>query len=127
MFIDHAAVYVEDLERGARFYEQYFGGVRGERYENPQTGFSSYFITFDGGNTRLEVMHNDAIARPVDRGARGYAHVAFNVGSRERVDELTAQLVADGYEKISGPRVTGDGYYESCILDAEGNTVEITG
>ncbi|WP_455588248.1 VOC family protein [Bifidobacterium sp.] len=71
--------------------------------------------------------HNDAIARPVDRGARGYAHVAFNVGSRERVDELTAQLVADGYEKISGPRVTGDGYYESCILDAEGNTVEITG
>ncbi|RYQ49156.1 glyoxalase [Bifidobacterium pseudolongum subsp. pseudolongum] len=43
MFIDHAAVYVEDLERG-------------ERYENPRTGFSSYFITFDGGNTRLEVM-----------------------------------------------------------------------
>jgi lactoylglutathione lyase len=81
MFIDHAAVYVEDLERGARFYEQYFDGVRGERYENPRTGFSSYFITFDGGNTRLEVMHNDAIARPVDRGARGYAHVAFNVGS----------------------------------------------
>ncbi|MCH4855837.1 VOC family protein [Bifidobacterium pseudolongum] len=76
MFIDHAAVYVEDLERGACFYEQYFGGVRGERYENPRTGFSSYFITFDGGNTRLEVMHNDAIARPVDRGARGYAHVA---------------------------------------------------
>ena len=101
--------------------------MRGERYENPQAGFSSYFITFDGGNTRLEVMHNDAIARPVDRGARGYAHVAFNVGSRERVDELTAQLVADGYEKISGPRVTGDGYHESCILDAEGNTVEITG
>ncbi len=99
MFVDHAAVYVEDLERGARFYEQYFDGVRGERYENPRTGFSSYFITFDGGNTRLEVMHNDAIARPVDRGARGYAHVAFNVGSRERVDELTAQLVTDGYEK----------------------------
>ncbi|RYQ02261.1 VOC family protein [Bifidobacterium pseudolongum] len=73
MFIDHAAVYVEDLERGACFYEQYFDGVRGERYENPRTGFSSYFITFDGGNTRLEVMHNDAIARPVDRGARGYA------------------------------------------------------
>ena len=95
MFIDHAAVYVEDLERGACFYEQYFDGVRGERYENPRTGFSSYFITFNGGNTRLEVMHNDAIARPVDRGARGYAHVAFNVGSRERVDELTAQLVAD--------------------------------
>lgn len=64
MFIDHAAVYVEDLERGARFYEQYFGGVRGERYENPRTGFSSYFITFDGGNTRLEVMHNDAIGAP---------------------------------------------------------------
>ncbi len=122
----HVAFNVGSRER-ARFYEQYFGGVRGERYENPRTGFSSYFITFDGGNTRLEVMHNDAIARPVDRGARGYAHVAFNVGSRERVDELTAQLVADGYEKISGPRVTGDGYYESCILDAEGNTVEITG
>lgn len=69
MFIDHAAVYVADLERGARFYERYFEGVRGGRYENPNTGFSSYFITFNGGATRLEVMHNDVVARPVDRGA----------------------------------------------------------
>ena len=56
----------------------------------------------------------------------GYAHIAFSVGSREKVDALTAELKADGYEVVSGPRITGDGYYESCIVVMEGNQVEIT-
>ncbi|WP_243390094.1 VOC family protein [Bifidobacterium anseris] len=111
MFIDHAAVYVVDLERGARFYERYFEGVRGASGTRTRTQVSRRFSSPSTGAARLEVMHNDAVARPVDCSARGYAHVAFNVGSRERVDELTAQLVADGYERLSGPHVTGDGYY----------------
>ena len=56
----------------------------------------------------------------------GYAHIAFSVGSKEKVDELTAQLKADGYEAVSGPRTTGDGYYESCMVAIEGNQIEIT-
>ena len=56
----------------------------------------------------------------------GYAHLAFSLGSKEKVDALTEQLRAAGYEVISGPRTTGDGYYESCILDFEGNQIELT-
>lgn len=56
----------------------------------------------------------------------GYVHVAFSVGSREKVDELTARLKADGFQVVSGPRTTGDGYYESCIVAIEGNQIELT-
>ena len=56
----------------------------------------------------------------------GYVHIAFSVGSRERVDELTERLRSDGYEVLSGPRTTGDGYYESCVVSVEGNLIEIT-
>lgn len=125
MRIEHVAVYVRDLEHGVAFYERYFDAQRGELYVNSRTGFSSYFLSFDEG-ARLEVMHNDAIDGEVNRENRGYAHVAFSVGSEESADELTARMRADGYEVISGPRVTGDGYCESCMLDGEGNAVEIT-
>ena len=56
----------------------------------------------------------------------GYSHIAFSVGSIEKVDVLTAELKADGYEIISGPRTTGDEYYESCIVAVEDNQIEIT-
>jgi lactoylglutathione lyase len=56
----------------------------------------------------------------------GYAHIAFSVGSKEKVDELTERLKADGFEVVSGPRTTGDGYYESCVVAIEGNLIEIT-
>ena len=56
----------------------------------------------------------------------GYIHLAFSVGSREKVNELTARLKQDGYDVISGPRTTGDGYYESCIIGIEGNQIELT-
>ena len=61
-----------------------------------------------------------------DLARTGYIHIAFSVGSKERVDSLTAQLQTDGYEVVSGPRTTGDGYYESCIVGIEGNQIEIT-
>jgi lactoylglutathione lyase len=91
-----------------------------------KTDFRSFFISFEDG-ARLEIMTKPEIIddeKPLNR--TGYAHIAFSAGSKEKVDELTEKLKADGYEVISGPRTTGDGYYESCIVGIEGNQVEIT-
>ncbi len=126
MRIDHVAMYVNDLEGTKRFFETYLGGVSNEMYHNRESGFRSYFLSFDDG-ARLEIMN-----RPdMDDGEKtpqrtGYIHIAFQVGSRERVDALTARLERDGYSVVSGPRTTGDGYYESCVVTVEGNLVEIT-
>ena len=63
----------------------------------------------------------------MDQAAKpGYAHIAFSVGSREKVDTLTERLRQNGYPVAGGPRVTGDGYYESCVVGFEGNLIEIT-
>jgi lactoylglutathione lyase len=53
-------------------------------------------------------------------------HLAFSTGSKEKVDALTERLRNDGFEIIGAPRTTGDGYYESVILDPENNIIEIT-
>lgn len=125
MKIEHVALYVNDVEAARDFFVKYLGGSSNAGYRNPNTGFRSCFITFDGG-ARLEVMSKPSIV-DMDKPERtGYAHVAFSLGSRERVDALTAQLAADGFAVISGPRVTGDGYYESCIVAIEGNRIELT-
>ncbi|MEE1263451.1 VOC family protein [Ruminococcus sp.] len=126
MKIEHIAMYVNDLEAARDFFVTYLGGKANELYHNKSTGFLSYFISFDDG-ARLEIMNKPEIsdsAKDVDR--TGYVHVAFSVGSAEKVDELTAMLKADGYEVLSGPRTTGDGYYESCVVAVEGNQIEIT-
>ena len=126
MRIEHIAMYVCDLERTRDFFLEYFGGQSSSGYHNPKTGFRSYFIRFDDGS-RLEIMNKpqmDEQEKTVNR--TGYAHIAFSVGSREKVDSLTERLRNDGYEVLSGPRTTGDGYYESCIAGIEGNQIEIT-
>lgn len=126
MKIEHAALYVSDLERARKFFTDYFGAVSNDIYVNSITGFRSYFLTFDEG-CRLEIMQRpDVIATQENSPHTGYAHIAFSVGSREKVDLLTKRLSADGYSVVSGPRTTGDGYYESCIVDFEGNLIEIT-
>lgn len=126
MRIDHAALYVRDLEGARAFFERYLGGVAGARYHNPTTDFRSYFLSFDGG-ARLEIMTRPDMATPEHGLAEtGYTHLAFGLGSAEAVDELTARLAADGYEVLSGPRTTGDGYYESCVAGFEGNQIELT-
>ena len=56
----------------------------------------------------------------------GYAHFAMSLGSAELVDELTERLRDAGYTIAGEPRTTGDGYYESVILDPEGNRIELT-
>ncbi|MDY3225359.1 MAG: VOC family protein [Candidatus Faecousia sp.] len=126
MKIDHIALYVNDLEGAKNFFETYFQALPNEGYHNKQTDFRSYFLTFSDGS-RLEIMTKPDLADSGNLLDRfGYAHIAFSVGSREAVDELTARLTAGGYPTLSGPRVTGDGYYESCILGFEGNLLEIT-
>lgn len=125
MRIEHIAVYADDLVGMRDFFVKYFGAVPNDGYYNPKTGFRSFFLTFDGG-ARLEIMsRSDMCAKDIPQ-RRGYHHIAFSSGSREAVDELTAQLASDGFAVLSGPRTTGDGYYESCISGFEGIVIELT-
>ena len=126
MRIDHIAMYVNNLEAARDFFVSYFQAVPNEGYHNPKTDFRSYFLSFDQG-ARLEIMtkpNMDDEEKGINR--TGFSHIAIRVGSRDAVDALTLRLKNDGYAVVSGPRTTGDGYYESCIVDLEGNQIEIT-
>ena len=126
MRIEHIAMYVNDLEMARDFFVKYFGGHSNDGYYNCNSGFRSYFISFDDG-ARLEIMKKpEMVDSEKSLNRTGYIHIAFSVGSRGKVDELTERLRADNYTVISGPRTTGDGYYESCIVAIEGNQIEIT-
>ena len=126
MKIDHIALYVNDLEKARDFFITYFDAKANQGYHNKNTDFRSYFLSFEN-YTRLEIMTKPDLTDSGDLLSRyGYAHIALSVGSQEAVDQLTEHLKADGYPVFSGPRVTGDGYYESCILGLEGNLIEIT-
>ncbi|WP_026526420.1 VOC family protein [Butyrivibrio sp. VCD2006] len=126
MVIEHVAMYVNNLEQARDFFVKYLGAKSNDGYHNVKTGFRSFFVSFDGG-ARIEIMNKPEMAddnKELNR--TGYAHIAFSVGSKERVDELTEQIKNAGYEVVSGPRTTGDGYYESCIVAIEGNQIELT-
>ena len=128
MYIEHVALWTRDLQGLKTFYVTYFGARAGDRYVNPGKGFESYFLTFASG-ARLELMRMPGIPDSLNDPERqfiGYIHLAFSVGSLAAVDDLTARLGRDGYRVVDGPRHTGDGYYESCVLDPDGNRVEIT-
>ncbi|MDE7399304.1 MAG: VOC family protein [Oscillospiraceae bacterium] len=126
MKIEHIAMWVNDIESAREFFVKYFGAISDSGYHNPETDFRSYFLTFSDG-ARLEIMTIPQIDNAEKTLFRtGYAHIAFSVGSAERVDELTRELKSAGYRVQSEPRRTGDGYYESCIADLEGNLIEIT-
>ena len=126
MKIEHIALYVNDLEAARDFFLKYFEAESNDGYHNPRTSFRSYFLSF-GNGSRLELMTKPDLTDSGDLLNRfGYAHLAFSTGSREAVDKLSARLKEDGYPIISGPRTTGDGYYESCLLGFEGNVIEIT-
>lgn len=126
MKIEHIAMYVNDLEKAKEFFEKYFGARANRLYHNKKTDFKSYFLCFDDG-ARLEIMNKPLLAddkKVINR--TGLIHIAFSVGSKEKVDELTNALKQDGYDVVSGPRTTGDGYYESCVVAFESNLIEIT-
>ena len=128
MKIEHIAIWCKDLENMKCFYERYFNAESNDKYENQAKGFSSYFLTLPEG-ARIELMHMDTVevlAADVYTQFTGLAHIAFSVGSEEKVELMTEKFAADGYEVLDGPRWTGDGYYESLILDPEGNRLEIT-
>lgn len=126
MRVEHIAMYVNELEQARDFFVKYFHAVSNEGYHNKTTNFRSYFLSFEGG-TRIEIMNKSGMCDKEKELARtGYVHIAFSAGSKEAVDELTERLKRDGFHVISGPRTTGDGYYESCIVGIEGNQIEIT-
>ena len=128
MHIEHVAIWTRDLQRLRIFYETYFGAQAGPKYTNQIKKFQSYFLVFTSG-ARLEIMYRPDISASGDDAGRtppGYAHLAFGLPSKAQVDALTARLSADGYAVIDGPRTTGDGYYESVVLDPDGNRVEIS-
>ena len=126
MVIAHAAIYTQDLEKLREFYCRWFGGTSGRKYENPKKEFSSYFIHF-GPGAELELMHSRELNETVRRDlTAGYAHLAFSTGSEQDVENLTARMREAGITVVSGPRKTGDDFFESCVLDPDGNRVEIS-
>lgn len=127
MKIEHIAIWVRDLEKSRDFYQKYFGAISNEKYHNPVKNFQSYFLSFDDGS-RIEIMTKPDIkdsGNSYDSPRFGIIHLAFSTGSKEKVDELTNLLRKDGYTIAGEPRTTGDGYYESVILDPENNIIEI--
>ncbi len=127
MRIEHIAMHVNDLEKARDFFVKYFDAKSNQGYHNTKTNFRSYFLSFEDG-ARLEIMHRpNMVDGEKQPNQTGFIHIAFQLGSREAVNELTDRLRNDGYPIVSGPRTTGDGYYESCIVGIEGNLIEITG
>lgn len=127
MKIEHIAIYTHDLNRARDFYCTYFGFTAGERYRNPRTQFESYFLS-SGQGVRLELMWRPGLGTIAvnDGELCGLSHIAFSIGVEADVDNLYARLVAGGFKPVSAPRKTGDGYYEACIEDPDGNRLELT-
>jgi len=129
MKIEHIAIWVKDIDKVSEFYRKYFGGNIQPLYHNPIKQFTSRFVTFEDG-ARLEVMNNPNVGTLTESMFHvehlGIAHISFSVGSKEKVDLLTKEMSADGVTIVGEPRTTGDGYYESVVLDPEGNHIEIT-
>jgi lactoylglutathione lyase len=124
--VEHVAVWTRDVERLRAFYARWFGATSGGRYESRrQRGFASYFLTFPGGGARVEVMQLPALADAAPAPAVGWAHVAVAVGARAEVESLAARMRDAGVPVLSGPRETGDGYFEAAVEDPDGNVVEI--
>jgi lactoylglutathione lyase len=128
MKIEHLGLWVQDLELMRSFYLKYFDTRSGEKYVNPKTQFQAYFIFFGEGKTRLELMMRPDIMP--DNSKRGFnmgiAHFTISVGGKDKVNELTERIRNDKFTIFSEPRTTGDGYYESVVLDPEGNLLEIS-
>ncbi|MBK6979139.1 MAG: VOC family protein [Cytophagaceae bacterium] len=124
--ISHVAIYCLDLEKMRMFYEKYFGAKSNEKYINVTKGFESYFLSLEDG-CALEIMTKLSVKdSPGKEEMLGLTHLAISVGSKAKVDELTILLEQEGFSVIGQPRTTGDGFYESVVLDPENNRLEIT-
>ncbi len=128
MRIEHVAIWTYELEVMRQFYSQYFQMKPGKKYVNAEKEFASYFLESESG-CRLELMTMKKIPPKSAFSTLpklGLAHLAISVGSEEVVNELTEKLRQGGFRIVGEPRWTGDGYYESCVLDPEENRIEIT-
>lgn len=127
MKIDHIALFCKDLEQMRQFFLDYFDATSNEQYHNPRTGLRTYILTFPDGGSRLELMQRpDTIAADPSKPNIGFIHMSLAVGNKEAVDAKTKELRDADYQVVGGPRTTGDGYYESCILGPEDIQIEIT-
>lgn len=129
MTLEHAAIYTDKLETLKEYYELYFGGKAGAKYNNRDTGFQSYFLQF-GSGARLEIMSKPGIPQnkndTISAQHLGLVHLAFGVATMNDVDAKAAQLRQAGFPILRGPRKTGDGYYEFETLDPDNNRLEVT-
>ncbi|MEO8038592.1 MAG: VOC family protein [Betaproteobacteria bacterium] len=125
MRVDHVALWTRNPEQLRDFYSEWFGARSNDGYVNPARRFRSYFLSF-GGGARIEIMQVPDLSEPRAHPAPGYAHIALALGSDAAVDQLTARLSTAGFVIVDGPRRTGDGYYESVVLDPDGNRIELT-
>lgn len=129
MTLEHVAIWTQQLEALKDFYVQFFGGVPNPKYHNEAKGFESYFLTFESG-ARLELMQKASIPAnlndTIHQQHLGIIHLAFGVATKADVEAKALQLEAAGYKVLSGPRITGDGYYEFETLDPDHNRLEVT-
>jgi len=129
MTLEHVAIWTNDLEKLKDYYCSYFGGIANSKYTNGEKNFSSYFLTFKGG-ARLEIMTMTGVPGNANDTIQaqhlGIIHLAFGVDSMEEVEAKAKELQAAGYRVLSGPRKTGDGYYEFETLDPDNNRLEVT-
>lgn len=125
MHIAHIAIWTWNLERMVDFWRDFFGASAGAPYRSARRpGFESRFLQLAHGPA-IEVMQGPWIAPLTPEERAGYAHLAISLGNREAVAALAAKAARLGILQ-SGPRMTGDGYYEAVLLDPDGNPVEIT-
>ena len=125
MLIEHVAIWSTNIENSKDFYIKYFGAISNKKYISKNNiGFESYFLSFEDGS-RLEIMQHPNITQKNNSDMIGFAHIAFILKSKEEVDLLCKKFEEDNIQIISYPRITGDGYYEACILDLYGNKIEI--
>ena len=129
MTLDHVAIWTDKIEELKAWYCKYFGGISNEKYTNEKKQFQSYFLIFQSG-TRLEIMTKpdiqDNLNDTVINQHKGIIHLAFGVETMKEVDDMARELEADGFQILSGPRRTGDGFYEFETLDPENNRIEVT-
>ncbi len=127
MRINHIGINCQDIEQTKNFFIKYFNAQEGAEYRNPRTGLHSWMLLFPAGSTRLELLSwPDTKSAAHQKHLQGLTHLSMSVGSQDLVNSLTQQLESEGYQRLSGPRTTGDGYYESCILGPENLEIEIT-